>query len=259
MRDKSTRGKADDDCQALEHVSASEVNQPASTSEATVAPTDRRGARDARKEPALCLLGPSRLDRLAYRLLLKQHLGWDLAADADFVPTAVWTALRTKPDAVLIDAGGPTSPAVEAAVIISRLRPSARVLVMGNAVDPLQLQAWRHAKIHAYVVKDAGLDELRRALREVLAARSYFSEGVRRAIQQDRDRGTGANKTRLSRRESELLPLLARGLPLREAAQQMTVSYKTADSYRTSLLRKLGLRDRVELARYAIRERIVDP
>lgn len=48
-------------------------------------------------------------------------------------------------------------------------------------------------------------------------------------------------------------------LNLPDAAQKMTVSYKTADSYRTSLLRKLGLRDRVELAGQAIRERIVDP
>ena len=63
----------------------------------------------------------------------------------------------------------------------------------------------------------------------------------------------------LSQREVELLPLLARGLKLRDAAHKMMVSYKTADSYRTSLLRKLGIRDRVELARYAIRERIIDP
>ena len=64
---------------------------------------------------------------------------------------------------------------------------------------------------------------------------------------------------RLSRREAELLPLLAGGLTLRDAAFQMAVSYKTADSYRTSLLRKLGVHDRVELARYAIRERIIQP
>jgi DNA-binding NarL/FixJ family response regulator len=63
----------------------------------------------------------------------------------------------------------------------------------------------------------------------------------------------------LSRREAELLPLLARGMTLREASEKMSVSYKTADSYRTSLLRKLGVRDRVELARLAIRERIIDP
>ena len=59
--------------------------------------------------------------------------------------------------------------------------------------------------------------------------------------------------------ETELLPLLAQGLTLREAAARMAIGYKTADSYRTSLLRKLGVRDRVELARYAIRERIIEP
>jgi len=55
------------------------------------------------------------------------------------------------------------------------------------------------------------------------------------------------------------LPLIARGMRLRDAAASMSVSYKTADSYRTSLLRKLGVRDRVELARLAIRERIIEP
>ena len=64
---------------------------------------------------------------------------------------------------------------------------------------------------------------------------------------------------RLSRRETELLPLLARGLTLRDAAATMSISYKTADSYRSSLLRKLNIRDRVELARYAIRQRIIEP
>lgn len=58
---------------------------------------------------------------------------------------------------------------------------------------------------------------------------------------------------RLSRRETELLPLLARSLTLRDAAVQM------ADSYRSNLLRKLGIRDRVELARYAIRQQIIQP
>jgi len=80
---------------------------------------------------------------------------------------------------------------------------------------------------------------------------------VRAAI--EKGQGAARGLATLSQREIELLPLLARGMTLREAASKMAVSYKTADSYRTSLLRKLGVRGRVELARLAIRERIIEP
>ena len=208
--------------------------------------------------PTVCLLGNSLLDRLAYRLLLARELGRDVAVDAGFSPTDVWAAMRARPDIVIVDSDTASTEAVDAVQMISRLQSTARVLVIGAAVDPLHIQAWARCTIHGYVVKDGGIEELRAALDAAADHRQYFSEGVRSAIR----RGgayPGNGQPKLSPREAELLPLLARGLTLRDAAQKMVVSYKTADSYRTSLLRKLGLHDRVELARYAIRERIIDP
>lgn len=61
----------------------------------------------------------------------------------------------------------------------------------------------------------------------------------------------------LSRRELELLPLLADGMTLQAAAERLGITYKTADSYRSNMLRKLGLRDRIQLARFAIREGVI--
>ena len=71
-------------------------------------------------------------------------------------------------------------------------------------------------------------------------------------------RRDGLNGVPLSPRESELLPLLARGMKLRDSAARMSITYKTADSHRTRLMRKLGVQSRVELARYAIRKHIID-
>ena len=207
--------------------------------------------------PIICLLGSSALNRLAYRLLLRHELGREVGVESGFAPTAVWTAMRDKPDVALVDADSAAPEALDAVQMITRLRPGIRILVAGAAVDPIHVQPWLRCRIHGYVVKDAGVEELRLALDAVLDNRQYYSEGIREAIRRGRETSDG--RPQLSRRESELLPLLARGMTLREAAQKMTVSYKTADSYRTSLLRKLGLRDRVELARYAIRERIVEP
>jgi DNA-binding NarL/FixJ family response regulator len=101
------------------------------------------------------------------------------------------------------------------------------------------------------------LTSCRQAILAVAGGQGYFPAGIREAFRAGREHKIG--EARLSKRESELLPLLARGLTLREAAERMTVSYKTADSYRTNLLRKLRVRDRVELARYAIRQGIIEP
>jgi DNA-binding NarL/FixJ family response regulator len=207
--------------------------------------------------PVICLLGQSALDRNAYRLLLKHELGLDVAVESSFAPVSVWAAMRANPDLVIVDADSPTPEIRDAVQMIPRLRKQARILVIGAAVDPVLVQTWGSCPICGYVVKDGGVEEVRAAIDAALAGDRYFSNGVREPILNARSPSSG--NPRLSRREAELLPLLARGMTLREAAERMTVSYKTADSYRTSLLRKLGVRDRVELARYAIRERIVEP
>lgn len=219
----------------------------------------RLTASHPRRNALIYVLGGSVLDRLAYRLLLKHELGYEVLVESSFAPTAVWSALRARPVLAVVDADSASTEAVDAVHMIVRLQPTMRVLVVGAAVESLHLQGWGRCRIHGYVVKDGGLEELRTAIKTVLDERQYYSEGVRNAIRGGGTTDGGEERPRLSRRESELLPLLARGMTLRDAAHKMTVSYKTADSYRTSLLRKLGLRDRVELARYAIRERIVEP
>lgn len=205
----------------------------------------------------ICLLGHSALDRAGYRLLIERELGLEVAVEASFAPVSVWAALRAKPDLVIVDADSPTPEVRDAVQMIPKLCKEARILVIGAAVDPTLVQTWGSCPICGYVVKDGGLDELRAAINAVLNGNQYYSDGVRGPILNARSDSNA--KPKLSRRETELLPLLARGLTLREAASRMTISYKTADSYRTSLLRKLGLRDRVDLARYAIREHIVEP
>ncbi|MFQ5806317.1 MAG: LuxR C-terminal-related transcriptional regulator [Phycisphaerae bacterium] len=208
-------------------------------------------------DAVIYLMGPSALDRQAYRLLLQHESHLNVAVESDFAPVAVWAAMRAKPDLALVTADRATPEVHDAVQMIPRLRKQTRILVASASVDEAVLKDWGRCGIDGYVVKDGGVEELRPAVVAVLMGKSYFSAGVREAIEKGRTAVDGLST--LSPRESELFPLLARGMTLREAASKMTVSYKTADSYRTSLLRKLGVRDRVELARLAIRERIIDP
>lgn len=222
-------------------------DHPFSTGELVVADTNHR---------TLYLMARTPLDRQAYRHLLRTELKLEIAAESDFTPIAVWTALRLRPHIVIVNADRPAPDVADAVQMITRLQPQVQVLILSDTVDPTLVEAWARCPMHGYVVKGGGVDELRHALTALAHGRPYFSAGIKPAL--DRAARPVDGTRRLSRRETELLPLLARGLSLRDAAARMAVSYKTADSYRTSLLRKLGVKDRVELARYAIRERIID-
>ena len=206
--------------------------------------------------PTIYLMASNALDRQAYRLLLCEQLGREVLVESDFSPVAVWSAMRRNPQLTLVLSDRVTSGVRDAVEMIPRLQRSARVLVVSAVMDPTVLQSWSRCGIHGYVVKHGGVDELRAAIVAIERGECYFSDGTEQLIRRRTRARDGS--VRLSRREAELLPLLARGLPLRDAAAQLNISYKTADSYRTSLFRKVGVRDRVELSRYAIRERIID-
>jgi DNA-binding NarL/FixJ family response regulator len=110
----------------------------------------------------------------------------------------------------------------------------------------------RNIRLMGVFAKTDGPEKFSEAVRTVAAGGTYFSQGVR--IDSPDSQGNGISIAALSQRERDLLPLLAEGLPLREAAIRLGIGYKTADAHRTALFRKLGVRDRVSLVRLAIRE-----
>ncbi|WP_320046874.1 response regulator transcription factor [uncultured Ilyobacter sp.] len=203
-----------------------------------------------------CLMSDSLLDREAYRLVLTEKLHVELGAVCGFSPVAVWEAMRSKPRVLVLVADRPSAAIREAIEIVSRLRKDLFILVVSGLSDEPILRDWGRCGIHGYMLKDGGYQELRTAIAAAGAGDPYYSAGVRQII----SKGSGGKDgvRLLSRREAELLPLLARGMTLRDAAGELGIAYKTADAYRTSLLRKLRLKDRVELARWAIREGIVE-
>ncbi len=211
----------------------------------------------AKAQPTICVIGYAALDRAAWSALFEHKLGRKPAMDCGPSAVEVWKAMRKRPDLVVIDAGASPTKMVDAAEMIKRLRARVHVLVIGFG-EPLEaLEIWRGTDISGYVFKDADVQELSTGVETVLGGAKYFSNGSRELIAGLS--GARSATAELSPRERELLPLLARGLTLRAAASEMAVSYKTADTHRTHLLRKLGVRDRVELARFAIREKIIEP
>lgn len=187
---------------------------------------------------------------------------FDVVGDADNGERALQITLDLKPNVLLLDIDMPGISCFHAAERVHRECPDTRVIVVSAYLTDEYLNQALKVGAKGYVMKNAPFDELVEAIREAMASRVHFSEDVRSrmAASPGAEAPAAPAKTRLSTltpRERELLRMLAAGVSLKEAARQLNVSYKTADNQRTRLMKKLEIHDRVELARFAIREGII--
>ncbi|MBL8877604.1 MAG: response regulator transcription factor [Phycisphaerales bacterium] len=195
----------------------------------------------------IAIIAPTPFDRQGAAAILRPHF-----ETADIVeidpsqslqsnhPPAIRIAFWNSADTQLLDrfqlhsGNGASTPLL---IVVERA---------SQALAPL-----RNVSLMGVYAKTDGIAKFVEAVRSVLSGGTYFSDGVQLDANED---SVCAALSALSRRERELLPLLAEGLPLREAASRLGIGYKTADAHRTALFRKLGVHDRVELVRLAIRK-----
>lgn len=183
---------------------------------------------------------------------------------AENADEAISKAVDLRPDIILLDIDMPGISCFDAVQIIRARAPQTRfVFVTAHEHDEYLEQALR-VKAHGFVMKSEGIAALTEAIRNVARDRVHFSVEVMNRLVVSGDKIELANPPRsrlstLSPRERELLRILAKGLSLKEAASVLGISYKTADKQKASLMNKLDIHNRVELARFAIREGMVEP
>jgi len=184
-----------------------------------------------------------------------------LAEDAD---DAITKVLTTRPDLVLMDIDMPGISCWDAIQIIRSRAPETKFILVTAYEHDEHLEQALRVKANGFVTKHEGITALSEAVRSVASGRIHFSPEImnRLVINGDEIRLDNPPRSRLSTlspRERELLRVLARGVSLKDAAAILGISYKTADKQKASLMAKLDIHDRVELARYAIREGLVEP
>jgi len=184
-----------------------------------------------------------------------------VASNAD---EAITKVLEAHPDIVLMDIDMPGLSCFDAIQIIRSRAPETKFILCTAYEHDEHLEQALRVKVNGFVLKDEGMAGLAEAVRNVSAGRVHFSPDVmnRLVVQGNEIRLDNPPKSRLrmlSQRERELLRVLAKGVSLKEAAAILGISYKTADKQKASLMSKLDIHDRVELARYAIREGLVEP
>ena len=186
--------------------------------------------------------------RNGYRRALEK-VGHDVVGEAGDGREAVDMIEQLTPDVIVMDVVMPRGDGYDATREIRRRHPAARILVVSVYND--LVRARRFAKVGAmgFLSKDAELDEFRDAVQSVGRGDRYFSP--------DPDGEIDDPASVLSPREFQVMLRLARGMTNREISEEFFVSVRTVDNQRLQVLRKLGLRNNVELTHYAIRHGLI--
>jgi two-component system response regulator NreC len=191
--------------------------------------------------------------RAGLRLLLEREAGIEPVAEAANASEAVARAAEHQPDVVLIDVTMPGESGIEAIPRLLAASPLSTVLVLSMHDDPRYVRDAFAAGANGYVLKEAADAELVAAIRQVAAGGSYVNPalGAHLAAAETKAQ-TAAASDPLSEREHEVLGLLALGHTNQEIAEKLFISVRTAETHRAHIMRKLGLRSRAELVRYAL-------
>jgi DNA-binding NarL/FixJ family response regulator len=199
--------------------------------------------------------------RHGLRDLLNAEADFRVVAEVNDGAEAVQRALQDDIHLAILDVTMPRMTGLQAARELSNRRPGLRILMLSMHENEQFLFEALRAGASGYVLKTAADRDLVQACRATMRGETFLYAGAVTALVRDyleRAR-SGETVDPLTPRELEVLKLVAEGHTSDEIADVLVISRKTVDRHRANMLEKLGMRDRVELTRYAIRRGLIAP
>jgi DNA-binding NarL/FixJ family response regulator len=199
--------------------------------------------------------------RLGLRLLLEREPDLEVVAEASDGAEAIRVGLAEDVDLAILDVSMPRMSGLQAARELSRQRPHLRILILSMYDNEEFLFEALRSGASGYVLKSGADRHIVEACRAAVAGESFLYPSAVSALVRDflgrAGEDTAGNV--LTPRETEIVKLIAEGRSSRQIAELLVISVKTVDRHRANILDKLGMRDRVELTRYAIRRGLIEP
>lgn len=190
---------------------------------------------------------------------LLQGEGFEVVGQAESGEEAIAACRRLEPDIVLLDLSMPGLGGLEAAAAIRRELPRVKIVVLTQHADREYVARLLRLGVAGYVLKRAAGSELVASLRAVARGGLALDPEIARQAMEAGTRGEdeGDPWSRLTQREREVLKLLAEGSSNKDVASVLGISVKTAMTHRENLMKKLGLHNRTELVKFAVRHGVV--
>jgi DNA-binding NarL/FixJ family response regulator len=201
--------------------------------------------------------------RRGLRLVLDSEPDLEVVAEAGDGAEAVERALRDDVDLVVLDVSMPRMTGLQAAAELTRRRPEVRVLILSMHDNEQYFFEALKAGASGYVLKSVADRDLVEACRATMRGEPFLYPAAVAALIRDyldrARRGEEVPEDPLTPRELEVVKLIAEAYTSEQIAQTLVISPKTVERHRANILEKLGMRDRVEITRYAIRRGLVEP
>ena len=201
--------------------------------------------------------------RRGLRMVLEAEPDLTVVGEADDGAEAVQLALSTEADLAVLDVAMPRLTGLQAAAELKQRRPELRTLMLSMYDSEQYFFEALKAGASGYVLKSAADRDLVEAVRAAVRGEPFlYPAAVSALIRDYLDRASQGEETPsdpLTPRELEIVKLVAEGHTTDEIASTLVISKRTVEHHRSHILEKLGMRDRVELARYAIRRGLVEP
>jgi DNA-binding NarL/FixJ family response regulator len=201
--------------------------------------------------------------RRGLRLVLDAEPDMEVIGEAGDGAEAVEVALRDDPHLLILDVSMPRLTGLQAARELSKRKPELRMLMLSMHDNERYFFEALRAGASGYVLKSSADRDLVEACRATMRGEPFlYPEAARALIREHLDgarSGEDFAEDPLTPRETEIVKLVAEGHTSREIAEALVISEKTVERHRANILEKLGMRDRVELTRYAIRTGLAEP
>ncbi|MEV6591153.1 response regulator transcription factor [Streptomyces acidicola] len=203
------------------------------------------------------------LVRRGVRLILDGEPDLTVIAEADNGAEALAQARTHRPDLAILDIAMPRLTGLQAARELSRTEPDLRILILTMYDNEQYFFEALAAGASGYVLKSVADRDLVEACRATMRGEPFLYPGavnalIRNYLDLARE-GRALPARAITDREEEILKLVAEGHTSQEIADLLVISPKTVERHRANLLQKLGLKDRLELTRYAIRVGLIEP
>ena len=197
--------------------------------------------------------------RSGLRKLLESEERIEVVAEASDGAEARDMAIEHQPDLAILDVKMPQMGGLEATREIRREAPDVSVLILSMHDEERYLFEALKAGASGYVLKRAADSDLIDAIRAVERGEPFLTPEAQQALIRDVLGEGEAAGEELTPREEEVVKLVAEANTNKEIAEKLGLAEKTAENHRSNAMRKLGMRDRVELVRYAIRRGLIEP
>lgn len=201
--------------------------------------------------------------REGVKMILAKESDIEVAGEASDGQEALGLVERLKPAVVVMDISMPGMGGIEATQLVKERYPAVNVLALTMHEDESYVFKLLRAGASGYVLKRAAAQDLVQAVRAAAKGEAFLYPSVARKVVEDYLKRVEAGEERarydgMTEREKEILTLIAQGLSNKQIGERLYISIKTVQTHRAHILEKLGLHDRTELVRYAIRKGLIE-